>query len=125
MNERNRLSDVTALMARRLRCSSCMRRFRPQDISTIESDARQGVFRLRCPMCASQRLVIAVWMRGGIRTYASDLDAQEWRFYRSAPPISTDDVIRISRMLSGYHGDFSDVLEDPLFEEKDLDSSAA
>jgi hypothetical protein len=118
LNDTSRLPDITALMARRLRCPACMRRFRAKDIATIESSARFGVFRLNCPMCTSQRLVIAVWNRNAVRTYTTDLDAQEWVHYRHAPPIDVDDVIRISRMLSEYDGDLSDVLEDPLFEEK-------
>ncbi len=70
-------------------------------------------------MCMSQRLVIAVWNRNSVRTYVTDLDAQEWTHYRHAPPINADDVIRIARMLSEYENDFSDVLEDPLFDENE------
>ena len=116
MSDASRLPDITALMARRLRCSGCGRRFRPQDIATVESGERLGVFRLRCPMCTSQRLVIAVWNRSAVRTYLTDLDAQEWTHYRNAPPINSDDVIRFHQMLEAYDGDLSDVLEDPLFE---------
>ncbi|TAH51905.1 MAG: hypothetical protein EYC68_08990 [Chloroflexota bacterium] len=112
------MTDITALMARRLRCSSCMRRFRPQDISTIESTARFGAFRLRCPLCLSERLVIAVWTKSAIRTFSTDLDYAEWNYYRQAPPINADDVIRMARIMSEYEGDFSDVLEDPMFDEK-------
>lgn len=119
MNDTGRLPDITALMARRLRCPGCMRRFRAQDIATVESAARFGVFRLRCPMCTSQRLVIAVWNKSAVRTYATDLDAEEWVYYRNAPPIDVDDVIRVARMLADYDGDLSDVLEDPLFDEND------
>ncbi len=117
MSDSGKLSNVTALMARRLRCPSCMRRFRAQDISTVESASRFGVFSLRCPMCISERLVIAVWTKNSVRTYISDLDAQEWQYYRRKPPIDSDDVIRITRMMQEYDGDLSDVLEDPLFEE--------
>jgi hypothetical protein len=93
-----------------------MRRFRPQDIATIESAPRLAVFRLRCPTCTIQRLVIAVWNRNAVRTYLTDLDAQEWAFYRHAPPVNSDDVLRMYQMLKDYAGDFGDVLEDPLFE---------
>jgi hypothetical protein len=91
-----------------------MRRFRTQDIATVESDARMGVFALRCPMCQSHRLVVAVRRRGGLATYSTDLDREEWTYYRHAPPISTDDVILIARHMQTYEGDLSDVLEDPL-----------
>jgi len=64
----------------------------------------------------SQRLVIAVWNKSVVRTYLTDLDAQEWTHYRDAPPIGSDDVLRVYQMLEAYDGDFSDVLEDPLFE---------
>ncbi len=94
-----------------------MRRFRAQDISPLETNTRSGVFRLRCPMCRSERLVIAVWRRNAIRTYATELDAQEWVYYRQAPPIQSDDVIRVHAMLLEYDGDLSDVLEDPLLDE--------
>ena len=117
MNDTGRLSDITALMARRLRCPGCMRRFRTRDISTIESAPRLGVFCLRCPMCISERLVIAVWNRSAVKTFATDLDVQEWQYYRNKPPIDSDDVIRIARLMSEYNGDLSDVLEDPLFDE--------
>lgn len=119
LSETGRLSDITALMARRLRCPGCMRRFRTQDISTIESSARKGVFKLHCPMCHSHRLVIAVWQRNVVRTYGTDLDSEEWHFYRNAPSVSTDDVIRISQVMSEYKGDLSDVLEDPLFDDQE------
>lgn len=76
-----------------------------------------GVFRLRCPMCMSHRLVIAVWHRNVVRTYATDLDTEEWMHYRNALPVSIDDVIRITREMMQYEGDFTDVLEDPLFDD--------
>lgn len=119
MNDSGRLSDITALMARRLRCPTCLRRFRTQDIFTLESSARFGVFRLRCPMCHTDRLVIAVWNKNRVETFATDLDAQEWIHYRHAPAIDTDDVIRVARMLQNYEGGFADILEDPLFEPHD------
>lgn len=119
MSDTSRLPDITGLMARRLRCPRCMRRFRPQDIAIIETASRFGVFRLRCPMCTSQRLVIAVWHKNMVRTYPTDLDAQEWAYYRHAPPINTDDVLRMVQLMNEYDGDFSDVLEDPLFDEHD------
>ncbi|MBI4673014.1 MAG: hypothetical protein HY741_15275 [Chloroflexi bacterium] len=119
MSETSKLPDITALMARRLRCPVCMRRFRTQDISVIESAPRRGVFCLRCPMCASQRLVIGVWNKNAMRTYVTDLDQEEWTYYRHAPPIHSDDVLRMVRMLRTYDGDFSDVLEDPILGESE------
>lgn len=74
---------------------------------------------MRCPMCLSQRLVIAVWQKNVVRTYPTDLDAQEWMYYRHSPPINSDDVLRMVRLMSEYDGDFGDVLEDPLFDEQD------
>lgn len=117
MSDTGRLPDITALIARRLRCPGCMRRFRPQDFSTLESSSRLGVFRLRCPMCNAQRVLIAVWGKNSVRTYHSDLDAQEWVHYRNKPPIDVDDVIRVARDMAAYEGDLTDVLEDPLFDE--------
>ncbi|HZQ09430.1 MAG TPA: hypothetical protein VFD70_22820 [Anaerolineae bacterium] len=111
------MRDIAAVMARRLRCPRCSRRFRPQDISALETGPRFGVYRLRCPMCTSQRLVIAVWNKTAVRTYTTDLDAEEWMFYRQAPAINADDVLRIHQMLVAYEGDFSDVLEDPILED--------
>jgi hypothetical protein len=69
-------------------------------------------------MCSAQRVVIAVWTKAAVRTYTSDLDAEEWMHYRNAAPINTDDVLRMVRVMSAYEGDLSDVLEDPLFEPK-------
>lgn len=94
-----------------------MRRFRPQDFSTLESVARFGVFRLRCPMCNAQRVIIAVWGKSSVRTYNSDLDASEWVHYRNMPPIDFDDVIRVARVMAAYEGDLTDVLEDPILDE--------
>lgn len=113
------MRDIAAVMARRLRCPSCLRRFRPQDISALESRAHLGVYRLRCPMCNSQRLVIAVWNKNAVRTYTTDLDAEEWMFYRHAPPINADDVLRVHQMFATYDGDFSDVLEDPILDNRE------
>ena len=117
MNEPGKLPDISTLMAHRLRCQNCARRFRPQDFTLIESAPQYNVFRLRCAMCIAQRLVIGVRHQNTIRTYATDLDTEEWNFYRRSPRVNVDDVVRVARMLKTYDGDFSDVLEDPLFEE--------
>jgi hypothetical protein len=55
-------------------------------------------------MCVSHRLVLAVWHKGGVRTFATDLDRQEWLHYRNTPPIDADDVIRVARLMSEYEG---------------------
>lgn len=78
-----------------------------------------GVYALRCPMCVSHRLVLALWQKGGVRTFTTDLDREEWLYYRNAPPIDVDDVIRVARLMSGYDGDLSEVLEDPLLGENE------
>jgi hypothetical protein len=96
-----------------------MRRFRQQDIIALESNARSGVFRLRCPMCTAERLVLAVWTKTAVQTYTTDLDAEEWGHYRHKPPIQIDDLLRVHQMLATYEGDLSDVLEDPLFDESE------
>jgi hypothetical protein len=111
------LPDITALMARRLRCAGCMRRFRPQDIEALDSTEQRATFRLRCPMCHTERLVIAVWNKSAVRTFATDIDLEEWTYYRNASPINVDDVLRVHQMLAVYAEDFSDVLEDPLFDQ--------
>lgn len=119
MNEFNAASDIAALLAQRLRCQACGRRFRPQDFSLVEAIPQWNVFALRCAMCLSQRLVIGAHVKGAIRAYATELDAAEWKRYRRSPRIDTDDVVRIARMLKTYTDDFSDVLEDPLLDEAD------
>lgn len=68
-------------------------------------------------MCNAQRVIVAVWGKNTVRTFHSDLDAEEWVHYRNAPPIDYDDVIRVARLMSAYDGDLTDVLEDPLFDE--------
>lgn len=78
-----------------------------------------GVYRLRCPICTVHRLVIAVSHKNIVRTYATDLDTEEWLHYRQAPPVSADDVLRMVRLMAEYDGDFTDVLEDPLFDESE------
>lgn len=114
MSQSGKLSEITALMARRLRCPTCQRRFRSQDISTLDSGPRSGVFQLYCPMCHAGRVILGVWNKNGLRTYATDLDAHEWRYYHRLPPINIDDVLRFYQMLAAYEGDFGDVLEDPI-----------
>ncbi len=107
---------MTQWMALRLRCPECKRRFRPQDFSLVEATPQWSVFQLRCALCRSQRLVLGARERNRIRAYATELDAEEWNFYRRAPRLDADDVVRIARTLKTYDGDFSDVLEDPFFE---------
>ena len=68
-------------------------------------------------MCSAQRVIVAVWGKNSVRTFQSDLDAEEWMHYRNASPIDYDDVIRVARLMSEYEGDLTDVLEDPLFDE--------
>lgn len=117
MSESGNVTDIAAWMAHRLRCRDCMRRFRLQDFTLIEAAPKWSVFRLRCAMCVSDRLVIGVRHRNSIRTYSTELDAEEWNYYRRSPRIDADDVLRFTRMLRIYDGDFSDVLEDPIFDE--------
>jgi hypothetical protein len=119
LSEQSPLPDIAGVMARRLRCQNCLRRFRPQDIRAIETGSRFGVYRLRCPVCNTQRVIIAVWNKNAVRTFSTDLDAEEWAFYRKAPAINADDVLRVHLMLAEYDGDLSDVLEDPILENKE------
>ena len=116
MNESEKMPDMASVMLHRLRCANCARRFRPQDIIPLESAAQSGVFRLRCPMCVTERLVIGVWRKNGLRTYMTDLDREEWNHYRRTAAINCDDVLRVVQMLRAYDGDFSDILEDPIFD---------
>lgn len=116
MSESEKMPDMTALMAHRTRCQNCRRRFRTQDIITLESAARAKVFRLRCPICMTERLVVGTWQNEAFRMYWTELDREEWMHYRNAPPINSDDVLRVVQMLRTYTDDFGDVLEDPIFE---------
>lgn len=117
MSNSGKMPDLTALLARQVRCAQCARRFRARDILLIDSAPRVSVFRLHCAMCLSRRLVIGVWNKNTLRLCLTELDEQEWRHYRHARPIQSDDVLRVVEMLRSYEGDFSDVLEDPLFDE--------
>jgi len=117
LSDSGNVTDLTAWLALRLRCPHCKRRFRPQDFFLVEAAPQWSVFQLRCAMCHSQRLVLGARTRNRIRAYALELDAEEWNFYRRAPRLDADDVVRIARMLKTYDGDFSDVLEDPFFEQ--------
>lgn len=120
LSESAKRADIAALMTHRLRCPQCKRRYRPQDFHIVESAPQWSVFRLRCAMCLTQRLLIGVRSKNTMRAYATDLDVQEWNHYRRLPPIDADDVVRVARMLKTYDGDFSDVLEDPILDEPGL-----
>jgi hypothetical protein len=109
-----------SLIARRLRCQGCLRRYRLQDVSQIDQDDHVTVFNVRCAMCSRQRLIIAEQERGRIKLLHTDLDDAEWRHYRSQPSVDCDDVIRTYADMSRYDGDLTDVLEDPLLSDSSL-----
>jgi hypothetical protein len=70
-------------------------------------------------MCTTERLVLAAWSSTTVRTYATDLDAEEWVYYRHQPPIQIHDLLRVHEMFKTYDGDLSDVLEDPIFDDSE------
>lgn len=105
--------DLTAWMARQMRCPQCLRRFRAQDVSAIEQGSHHLVCQFHCPICSQERLLVITWDQSVLRAHYTELDAEEWLYYRKQPPLGPDDVIRIHQMLKEYDGDLSDVLEDP------------
>lgn len=114
MSESYSLPDIGSHLARLLRCQSCRRRARPKDLQTLQHQANSAVFRLRCPVCAQERLLVARWSGLAVKMYHTELDAEEWQHYSQSPRVSADDVIRMHLTMSTYDGDLSDVLEDPL-----------
>lgn len=107
-------NDIIEKIARRLRCSSCGRRYRPLDFHIVEERASLAVMKIVCPECRKQSIVFAVVQRKRVHPIFTELEPDEWSRFRRLAPVNPDDVVDIHREMQIYTGDFSDVLEEPL-----------
>lgn len=107
-------NDIIEKIARRLRCSSCGRRYRPGDFHVIEERGTVAVMKIVCPECRKQSIVFAVVQRKRVHPVFTELEPDEWSRFRRFAPVDRDDVVDFHRQIQNYAGDFSDVLEDPL-----------
>lgn len=107
-------NELIEKISRRLRCSSCGRRYRALDFQVIEERASLAVMKIVCPECRKQSIVFAIVQRKRVRPVFTELDPDEWSRFRRLPPLNPDDVVDFHREMQRYTGDLSDVLEDPL-----------
>jgi hypothetical protein len=114
MAEHLNKNEIIEKIARRLKCSTCGRRYRPYDFQVMEERENLAVMRLTCRDCRKQSVVLAVVQRRQVRSIWSELEPDEWQRYRDLPPLTRDEVINFHRIMQAYDGDFTDVLEDPL-----------
>jgi ribosomal protein S27E len=114
MQEPLNKNDIIEKIARRLKCSTCGRRYRPYDFQVMEERENLAVMRIVCRDCRKQSVVLAIVQRHKVRSVVSELEPDEWQRFRDLKPVTRDEVIRIHRLMHVYDGDFTDVLEDPL-----------
>lgn len=106
--------EIIDKIARRLKCSSCGRRYRPLDFHFVEERGNTAVMKIVCPECQKQSIVFAIVQRKRVHPVYTELDPEEWSRFRLLLPVDRDDVVNIHRQMQLYSGDLSDVLEDPL-----------
>ena len=106
--------ELIEKIARRLKCTTCDRRYRTRDFELLDQKENVAVMCVECRFCHKQSVILAVVQRRRVQPLYSELEPQEWSWYNQLPPVSVDDVIEIHRRMQAYEGDFTDVLEDPL-----------
>ncbi len=114
MQEPLNKNEIIEKIARRLKCSTCGRHYKPYDFQVIEEHDHLAVMKIMCRDCRKQSVVLAVVQRRKVRPIYSELEPDEWQRFRTLRPLSHDDVINMHRIMAQYEGDFGDVLEDPL-----------
>ena len=114
MQEKPNKNEMIEKIARRIKCTTCGRRYRPYDFSILEERGHFAVMRIVCRECHKQSVVVALVQRHKIRSVLSELEPEEWQRFHSNRPLSADDVIVMHRRMAEYNGDFTEVLEDPL-----------
>ncbi len=121
MQEPLNKNEIIEKIARRLKCSTCGRRYRPYDFQVMEERENLAVMRITCRDCRKQSVVLAVVQRRKVRSVVSELEPDEWQRFRNTKPLTRDHVINFHRLMQAYDGDFTDILEDPLPSE-DMDA---
>jgi hypothetical protein len=112
MQETPNKNEMIEKIARRIKCTTCGRRYRPYDFTVLEDRGHLAVMRIVCRECHKQSVVVALVQRHKVRSVFTELEPQEWQRFRSTQPLSRDDVITMHRQMTEYDGDFTDVLED-------------
>jgi ribosomal protein S27E len=107
-------NEIIEKIAKRLKCSTCGRRYRPFDFHIVEDRGNIAVMKIVCPECRKQSIVFAIVHRKRVHPVFTELEPDEWSRFRRLPPVDRDDVVEIHREMQHYDGDFGDVLEDPL-----------
>lgn len=80
----------------------------------VDETADLVVVERRCLICDKRSLTLISLGKIHTETRYSELDAEEWQYYKELTPVSYDDLISFHLVMSEYSGDLSDVLEDPL-----------
>lgn len=114
MSEPPNKNEIIEKIARRLKCSTCGRRYRPYDFWVMEQRGNVAVMKIVCRECRKQSVVFAIVQSKKVHPVLSELEPDEWNRYRNLPQVDRDDVVDIHREMQQYTGDLSDVLEDPL-----------
>ena len=107
-------NEIIEKIARRIKCTTCGRRYKSYDFSVLEERDNLAVIKMVCRECHKQSIIFAVVQHRKVRPVYSELEPTEWQRFRSFPRLSADDVITMHRQMQAYDGDFGDVLEDAL-----------
>ncbi len=100
-------------------CAVCNHRFGISDVQVVGRRDQVWAMRVRCRECRTEALLLAVVNEEGTQSIYTDLTPPEWERFKNAPTITVDDVIAAHEFLESYDGDFSEVLDEPLPEEKE------
>jgi hypothetical protein len=106
-------------IAARVKCAVCGHRFALSDIQVLGNRAQVWAMRVSCRECRTQALLLAVVNGKSARPVYTDLAPDEWDRFKDRPPVSVDDVIRMHQYMQTYHGDLTEILEDPLPDDEE------
>jgi uncharacterized protein YbaR (Trm112 family) len=114
MNEQAIPPEMIRQIVAHVKCVVCRRSFRANDVQVVGRRGNAWAMRVACPMCRTKALLLAVVTERAAQTLYSDLTPDEWERFKDRPAISPDDVIAFHAYMRAYHGDFSEILDEPL-----------
>ena len=100
-----------------VRCAVCGHHFGMSDIQVVGRRENIWAMRVNCRECRTEALLLAIVNEGAAQPVYTDLAPDEWERFKDHPPVSVNDVIAMYQHMQSYHGDFSEILEDPLPDE--------
>ena len=105
---------VIRFLVENARCTDCGGDFHLEDVYILdERDRREWDLGAVCHQCHTLTLIRAVVEADAedlpMRATVSELTPAERRHFSALDPVSSDDVLDVTRFLMGFDGDFRDL----------------